>query len=386
MPRRAAALVVSIGLVCGTAGAEAAQPGLNGLLAYDAGGNPREPTRILTVRPDGTSLRQLTASRRPSRSPAWSPDGQALAFVAGDFTELGPVVVAERGRRTRRLTRIGEEPVWSPDGAEIAYLDFLDGDDVKIARADGVGRVRTLPVPGAGDLYSLSWSPDGGLIAVGGDAAGLHDACCIFAVSARGGEPRTLVEEPARTTAEHPLWSPDGRTVAFNEIENCRGRTCSGPVHVVLVDRDGRNRRRLLSNAGVGAWSPDGRFLLVYVFRPRSGLFTLELATGTRRLAVAGTGFARVDWQPRCHRLGNGRPNRLRGSAEPELVCGLGGADEIDGGRGSDRLLGGRGDDAIDARDGGFDVVGCGAGRDVVRADRRDRVGVDCERVVRRAR
>jgi hypothetical protein len=35
------------------------------------------------------------------------------------------------------------------------------------------------------------------------------------------------------------------------------------------------------------------------------------------------------------------------------------------------------------ARDGEFDVVGCGPGRDRVVADRGDLVGVDCERVSR---
>ena len=47
-------------------------------------------------------------------------------------------------------------------------------------------------------------------------------------------------------------------------------------------------------------------------------------------------------------------------------------------------LFGGDGDDRIDARRGGFDVVGCGPGTDRVVADRRDLVGVDCERVARR--
>jgi hypothetical protein len=47
-------------------------------------------------------------------------------------------------------------------------------------------------------------------------------------------------------------------------------------------------------------------------------------------------------------------------------------------------LYGGDGNDVIRARDGSFDVVGCGPGRDAVIADRVDLVGVDCERVTRR--
>jgi len=42
------------------------------------------------------------------------------------------------------------------------------------------------------------------------------------------------------------------------------------------------------------------------------------------------------------------------------------------------------GNDRISARDSTFDVVGCGRGRDVVIADRRDLVGADCELVSHR--
>ena len=68
----------------------------------------------------------------------------------------------------------------------------------------------------------------------------------------------------------------------------------------------------------------------------------------------------------------------------PGASAGLGGADRITGGRGRDRLFGGEDNDTIDARDGSFDVVGCGPGHDTVVTDRIDLVGVDCERVTRR--
>ena len=46
-------------------------------------------------------------------------------------------------------------------------------------------------------------------------------------------------------------------------------------------------------------------------------------------------------------------------------------------------MFGADGDDLIEARDGVFDVVGSGLGQVAVLADRRDLVGVDCERVRR---
>src|SRR4051812_20876511 len=58
----------------------------------------------------------------------------------------------------------------------------------------------------------------------------------------------------------------------------------------------------------------------------------------------------------------------------------------IRGSAGRDSVLAGAGDDVIRVRRGSVDRVHCGRGHDLVRAGRRDRVGRDCERVVRRGR
>jgi Ca2+-binding RTX toxin-like protein len=72
------------------------------------------------------------------------------------------------------------------------------------------------------------------------------------------------------------------------------------------------------------------------------------------------------------------------GGSGPDVIRGRGGNDVIVGGRGRDTLEGGAGNDRINARDGAVDVVRCGTGRDVVIADRVDRVARDCEVVRRR--
>jgi hypothetical protein len=48
-----------------------------------------------------------------------------------------------------------------------------------------------------------------------------------------------------------------------------------------------------------------------------------------------------------------------------------------------DRVIGSRLNDVIRVLDGGLDRVRCGAGYDLVYADRPDRVARDCERVIR---
>ena len=77
------------------------------------------------------------------------------------------------------------------------------------------------------------------------------------------------------------------------------------------------------------------------------------------------------------------RPETTGGSGNDSL-SGAAGADRISGGGGTDSFSGGGGNDRITSRDSRRETVRCGAGRDIVTADRRDRVFSDCERVIRR--
>jgi hypothetical protein len=78
--------------------------------------------------------------------------------------------------------------------------------------------------------------------------------------------------------------------------------------------------------------------------------------------------------------FGNEGDDRLSGGSGADRLTGGSGDDELEGGAGSDRLAGGSGDDRITSADDRRETVSCGAGRDVVRADRADRLS-GCERV-----
>lgn len=75
--------------------------------------------------------------------------------------------------------------------------------------------------------------------------------------------------------------------------------------------------------------------------------------------------------------------DRLRGAAGADRIAGKAGDDCINGGKGKDTLLGGKSGDRIRTRDGERDRVSCGAGDDVVVADRVDRLR-GCEKITTR--
>lgn len=73
----------------------------------------------------------------------------------------------------------------------------------------------------------------------------------------------------------------------------------------------------------------------------------------------------------------------IYGRGGNDRLFGLAGNDLLGGGRGRDRIDGGTGDDRILAREQARDTIHCGAGGDVVVADRVDSVSGTCESILR---
>lgn len=88
--------------------------------------------------------------------------------------------------------------------------------------------------------------------------------------------------------------------------------------------------------------------------------------------------------------LGHGGGDAVSGLGDNDCVKGHAGRDTLKGGAGDDRVVpgkgrdrsaAGKGDDTVNARDGRRDRVNCGAGDDLAKVDRKDKVSRNCERV-----
>jgi hypothetical protein len=95
--------------------------------------------------------------------PRWSPDGSRLAMTSIE----GRLAVASVDGAVRYDLGPGDSPVWSPDSTQLAYAGASAGleyttRDLHLVRADGSGkRIRMTDANEEQFFVSPSWSPDG---------------------------------------------------------------------------------------------------------------------------------------------------------------------------------------------------------------------------------
>jgi Tol biopolymer transport system component len=109
----------------------------------------------------------LTNHESNDNQPAWSPDGEKIAFVSDRDPAYKIYIMNPDGTNQKRLTESGGWemlPRWSPDGSRIAFQLNIDGNwDIYIINTDGSGLTQ-ITEHLAPDVSPV-WSPDGDVIA-----------------------------------------------------------------------------------------------------------------------------------------------------------------------------------------------------------------------------
>jgi tricorn protease len=199
--------------------------------------------------------RWVQASAPQLQNPGISPTGQRAVF---EFRGQIVTVPAEHGDvRTIAGTSTAAEryPAWSPDGQRIAYFSDASGEyQLVIAPQDGLGERQVIVLPGDTYYFHPRWSPDGNRILY--RTAGME----IWHVELATGRAVKVDTErhayPERTL--DPVWSPDSRWIAY-------ARRLDSHLRAVFVHEveTGRNRQITdgMSDAFRPQWDASGKYL-----------------------------------------------------------------------------------------------------------------------------
>lgn len=253
------------------------------------------------------AARQLTFERKTVAGARFSPDGKILAFLSPADGKMQVWLLPMAGGETRRLTAhsTGVEGFsWRPDGGAIAFsaqdeepkkegeakflTTFKVGDQDLFLRESiqpqhiwlidtGVGgKERRLTsgtwslefvLPPGSPPSGLSWSPDGKTIAfaaVPATESGRLDSVHVQLVDVATGAIRSL--SSARRFENNPVFSPDGRSVAYWYPRDGRFDLNYGN-EVYLAPATGGEGRSLTGsldrNLFGAEWMSDGKSLLV---------------------------------------------------------------------------------------------------------------------------
>ncbi len=157
-------------------------------------------------------LRRLTSDVGLTFQPAISRDGKLLAYSSdrGGLGDLDIWVQQVSGGTPLRLTdnpADDVDPTFSPDGETVAYR--AEGAEDGIFLVPALGGHPTLLARGG---YRPRFSPDGTRVAYW-TGERMFRAAKIFLVPTSGGNPVAFV--PDFPYAAYPIWSSDGRYIAF---------------------------------------------------------------------------------------------------------------------------------------------------------------------------
>jgi dipeptidyl aminopeptidase/acylaminoacyl peptidase len=247
---------------------------------------------IATMRADLTTytLDKFFMSRQVGGS-SWSADGKQVVVVSNLTGRHNLWIVDSAGGWPQQLTvsdQRQQRPAWSPDGHWIAYQSDYDGNEqwdlFMVSPQNGeVAQLTRTPEISESDPV---WSPDGRRLAilVKPQTSPTNEVAVLDVLSRK--ITRLTKDTPANLSNYNPLWSRDGKWVAYTQA-NAKGDDAS----VFVVEVATGQSSNLTPHEGAkffraSSFSPDGKQLLI----------TSDAANGFSNVALLDVATKKLDW------------------------------------------------------------------------------------------
>jgi Tol biopolymer transport system component len=257
--------------------------------AFDLAGNSTVANVNVYVK--ARTLTQLTTDPSDDKNPAWSADGDALAFqadrVGGHFDIW--IMNADGSGQARMTTNVNEDenPVWSVDGAQLVFDSDRNGNYDLWVMPLATGEADAVPLTTANNHdREPAFTPDGASVYFTSDR-GLSGVFNIWRVPSAGGVAHQVTAYPVDDIS--PALSPQGRYAAFASPLNFTND------HIYLLSIPTEAVTLLTGDTGVTeaepAWSPlDRAVLYTRSTGAQSNLWLLQLGDAVPQQVTSGAG------------------------------------------------------------------------------------------------
>lgn len=241
---------------------------------------------------ESSSIVPLTTFAGSKDYVAFSPDGKRIAFSWNggrkEADEHQIYVKPVGDGDPVQLTNSPHDdilPAWSPDGQWIAFCRRISGAENSIYIIPSRGGAERKVAVGA---RGVSWSPDGNWFALA-KLPRPKQSGGLFLLSIKTGQTRELTA-PHDANDSYPVYSPDGRWIAFTRLRADRD--------VFIVPSSGGRTRQLtfdsIPKLGRVTWTADSREIVYSGARENggAGLWRVSLARGAPRRIYSTLDFA----------------------------------------------------------------------------------------------
>jgi len=226
-----------------------------GSAAVAGGSSASQDGLIAAAGPAGIDLLDVQSSglrligkAEQAQAVTWSRDGRLLAFELSGKGESSVYSVRAEGTGLRLVLKNASSPSWSPDGKQLVVVRETETCSQKPCSAE--------------DEF---------------------DSGNLFVVDADGGNLRQLTF--VANGAESPVWSPDGKWIAFMTFDG-----------IELIQPESRKGRMLVAEFAYELeWSPDGTWL---AFVGDDGIYRVRPTFGEPERLIRDERAEDIAWSP----------------------------------------------------------------------------------------